>query len=375
MSDSSEKPSPPPDKPVPETVRAPLEQPLPVSTRAAEPAPNPVIKGMHGLWTLIVRLAILGVGVGLGWIAGVLVAQVFPARNPEPPLQEIVMRQASQTTRKLQQLPQWWRGEPAASEVASIPSEAATTPETVASAEPEVTPPPPLLPDQEAARLSEDLSALQQDLDTLEGQLVELESRAGLPSSGTLEVRLSRLEQSYRQPQAESEETTSTPTAPETDTTSSPPASGEDETASALEESASGETGEIAEAAPVYQEPRFSLVTDRVVLPSSLLFEPAGSTLTPTGQQLLNTVVPDLRRYPGATFIVGSHTDDAGSDRANRELTFQQSLAVQQYLEQQLGDDVRWVAVGYGNTRPRVQPGSTTAQQRNQRVEIGIVSN
>jgi hypothetical protein len=78
----------------------------------ATPKSGGITQGLHTLWTVIFRLGLLGVSVGIGWLVGVLVAQVFPAQNPEPPLSEVWLRQASQTERKLSQLPQWWRGEP-----------------------------------------------------------------------------------------------------------------------------------------------------------------------------------------------------------------------------------------------------------------------
>ena len=44
------------------------------------------------------------------------------------------------------------------------------------------------------------------------------------------------------------------------------------------------------------------------------------------------------------------------------------------YLAAQLeGTGVHWVTIGYGQTRPRAAGPSPEAQQRNRRVEIGIV--
>jgi outer membrane protein OmpA-like peptidoglycan-associated protein len=296
-----------------------------------------------GVWTLLVRLVVLGLSISFGWVLGVLVAQVFPANNPDPPLPEVAMRRTGQTWRKLQRLPQWWRGDAADSaDLDPAIQEQSPSPPTA------VDPPRLTLSPELQEQVEADLALLQADLEALEGQLTDLESSLGEPPSGApLETRLENLEALIRPPTADSPPATLPP----------PP-----------EESAVEDSGGI------YQEPAFSLVTDSIVLPSALLFEPEGSLLTPAGQQLLDTIVPDLRRYPDATLLVGSHGAMASDPLMVRKLTFQQAMAVQRYLDQQLGDTgVHWVTLGYGQSRPRVAGAGPEAQQRNRRVEIGIV--
>lgn len=334
--------------------------PAPAAPRsAAPPAPKsrPWAK-LHALWTLVVRLIILGAGVSLGWIVGMLVAQAMPSRNPDPPLTEVGLRQGSQTGRKLRQLPRWWQGDDpvdgVVNEVALAPEASPSESSGVASA-PEAAPP---VPEAERDRIQTDLTALRQDLTGLNARLSELETSLGATPTGTLEERLQRLDQRLgaesvpsAAPQASAAETP----APEP-----PPEVGTDETAPA--------------ARVPYQEPRFPLVRDRVVLPSALLFAPGGSILTPSGQQLLDSITSDLRRYGAATLLVGSHTDGASSPDLASQLTLQQAVAVQQYLTPQLeGGGIRWVPVGYGQTRPTAVGTTPADQQRNQRVEIGIV--
>ena len=296
------------------------------------------------LWTLFVRLLILGCGISLGWILGVLVAQIFPSGNPNPPFQEVVLRRTSQIWRKLSQLPQWWRGD----------EDREPSPELTVSAEaspPALDAPPrlTLTPDLQQ-QVEEELSLLQSDLTSLESRLADLEASLGEEAgAGAIETRLEQLD-ILLSPAAPADAPATLPPPP------ADPASEEDV----------GAEG--------YPDPPFSLVTDSIVLPSSLLFEPGGSLLTPAGMQLLNTVVPDLQRYPSATILVGSHTAGDNGAEADRKLTFQQAMAVQRYLDQQLGDlGLHWVTLGYGQTRPRVAGDSPQAQQRNQRVEIGIV--
>ena len=303
--------------------------------------------GLRALGTLLVRLMILGTGVGLGWLTGILVAQVVPARNPEPPLVEMALRHSSQTLRKLRQLPQWWQG---GSTVGLAPADPA--PGLTSLPPYPVNPtaaPLPTLTEGDRQRLQTDLTGLQGDLASLNNRLEVLESRLGASPGGTLEDRLQRLDQ-----RLDSGSTGNSSAAP---AASAPPPGGE------------------RPALVPYQEPRFTRVSDRIVLPSALLFEPGSSVLTTPGQQLLDSIAPDLSRYGPATLLVGSHTDTSAvpADIAS-QLTLQQALAVQQYLAPQLGaEGTRWVALGYGPTRP-ITPGLTaTDRQRNQRVEIGLV--
>lgn len=333
--------------------------PAPAEVAPSPPAPGPSAPsatpkrgfgaGVHALWTLAVRLVILGTGVGVGWLVGMVVAQAIPARNSEPPLAEVALRYSSQTLRKLRQLPGWWQG----SRTAPAEDALGAAAQGDSAASPATVPPAPLpsLSEGDRDRIAADLNRLRQDLSTADDRLVELEDALGVTANGTLADRLQRLDQRLA-PEPDEPDQPSVP-APEATPEPASPSS--------------------AAQAP-YQEPRFPLVRDRVVLPSVLLFEPGTSTLTEPGQQLLDSIVPDLRRYGSATLLVGSHTDGAVAPDLASQLTLQQSLTVQQYLAPQLeASGSRWVALGYGHTRPSTAGTSPADQQRNQRVEIGIV--
>ena len=356
MADSPNLPPPTPEQAPPVVGSGPAP---------ASPPPVPAVKlraglgsGLHTLWTLVVRLVILGVGVSVGWLVGLLVAQVFPARNLEPPLMEVALRRSSQTARKVRQLPGWWQGDgtiglpPVEADVATDASgPGASGPDSPAPAEEASVAEP--LNDENRDRIAADLTTLQQDLAQLNTQLAEIETSLGTAPTGTVEDRLQRLNQRLA--------------------VDSPAAEGN---AQGAEAEPAAETAPVAETVALssYQEPRFPLVRDRVVLPNALLFAPGSSTLTDPGQQLLDSIAPDLRRYGVATLVVGSHASGTASPERASQLTLQQALAVQQYLAPQLeGSGSRWVTVGYGTTRPLVAGTTAADQQRNQRIEIGIV--
>ncbi len=348
-----------PDLPPLPADPAPTEGP--VSPISSSPAAPPRRRSALGsLWTLLVRLVILGAGVSLGGLAGMAVAQVWPARTPEPPPLEVALRHSGQTLRKLRQLPRWWQGKDGVADPAADPAPSPST-----SDDPEATPiPAAILPADAGAatpiesvpgeavnrdRLQTELTRLQQDVASVDARLQTLETTLGTPPLGTFEERLQRLDQRL-----------------------------DAEVSPAAADPAPGPAAPapVAETLPLVSpaEPRFPLVSDRVVLPSALLFEPGSSVLTAPGQQLLDSIAPDLRRYGPVTLLIGSHTDPTVAPTQASQLTLQQSLAVQQYLAPQVDiAGVRWVPVGYGYTRPRTTGATPADQQRNQRVEIGVV--
>ena len=117
-------------------------------------------------------------------------------------------------------------------------------------------------------------------------------------------------------------------------------------------------------------DPLFQVNAYRVTLPSDVLFVPGQATLQPNAQPLLNNILPDVARYPDSTVVVGSYTDIETEGATPTDLSYQQAIAVQQYLAQSLGDEtVHWVPVGYGNSAI----GSTGGVQLSRRITLAIV--
>ena len=107
-----------------------------------------------------------------------------------------------------------------------------------------------------------------------------------------------------------------------------------------------------------------------MTLPGDLLFAPGEAILQSTAQQWLETILSDVGRYPGATILVGSHTDAEPNADQIVDISFQQAMAVQRYLTERLGEEqYHWVAVGYGDS---ALSESTSSQPQNW-VTIAIV--
>lgn len=117
-----------------------------------------------------------------------------------------------------------------------------------------------------------------------------------------------------------------------------------------------------------------------VTLPSDTLFDSTQTSLRPESLPILDSLISDLQRYPGATIRVSGHVDEQGAVEADRALSFEQAKAVKQYLTSKLGKNYQWVAIGYGHSRPLVGNTSPSGssrvsqgdRQRNRRIEIAL---
>ncbi|NER80680.1 MAG: hypothetical protein F6K42_14135, partial [Leptolyngbya sp. SIO1D8] len=96
----------------PHSEVAPIGQEIPTQLESPlEKATTSRWQGVRSLFAWILRWAMLGAGVGGVWFLGVLVAQFFPAPNPQPPLQEVVVRRTNRFVQKVRRLPSWWAGD------------------------------------------------------------------------------------------------------------------------------------------------------------------------------------------------------------------------------------------------------------------------
>ena len=329
--------NPPPDNP----ELAPIGDALPPPTESSHKDPGTGRwQGVRSLFAWIFRWALLGVGVGGVWFLGVLVAQFFPAPSPTPPLQEVVTRRTNRFIQKVRRLPSWWAGDTfrprAPTALPRLPVEPTT---------PAPTTRPITLSETDREQVEIELAAIQEDLQRLRDRTSAVETQLGLPSlERPLEDRLGGVENRLSPPTETAQGAEIAPsTASETasDTPSAPPS-----------------------------DPLFQVEAYRVTLPGDVLFSPGQATLQTNAQPLLDSFLLDVGRYQGATILVGSYTDLQSGEGTAAELSYQQAIAVQQYLSQRLGNDsYHWVTVGYGNT----SVGVTGSAPLSRRVTIAIV--
>jgi outer membrane protein OmpA-like peptidoglycan-associated protein len=234
----------------------------------------------------------------------------------------MVVRRTQRVGQKLRSLPQWWQGDRWQTPAPAPPLLSPPDPEGVQ-------PRPIRLSEAQREQITTELEAVQAEVQRLRDRASALEIQLGLtPLSAPLEGRLG---------------TIASRLSPDTDT---PVA------AVAPLSNPGNPPGSATTTAPTLPVPPLLQVRAyRVTLPSDLLFTGEEGILQPSATQLLDSILVDVGRYPGATILVGSYTDPQGSGETGAEVSFQQAIAVQRYLSARLGEDqYRWLAVGYGHS-------------------------
>lgn len=87
----------------------------------------------------------------------------------------------------------------------------------------------------------------------------------------------------------------------------------------------------------------------------------------------LDALARYLVKHSHVSVVLAGHTDDAGSDRYNQQLSVRRAENVARYLKLQNISGSRIKAEGYGKTNPLVAGDSDDARAANRRVEIRFV--
>lgn len=322
-------------------------------TRSSAAQTAPATGRVRSLLTFIFRLLLLGVSTSGAWLAGVAVAKYYyPAQSPAPPLQEIVLRRSSHFIRRIQRLSELWNQSslsPKNLDPSFSSTESAPPPSQIVVSNPN---PVRSLTAAEQQQVEQTLALLETELQDLSDRTTKLETQLGQPpSNSSLASRLQTLNRqiSFQTAPAATGEAANTAAEP----FPIPARSAPDST-----------TGNIAAAvAPL-----------KVTLPSDLLFEDNQESLKAEAKSILDSIIPDLVKYPGAAILIGCHTDNQTEANISRELTFQQAIAIERRLAQILGHTYHFVPIGYGQTQPLASNNTATDRQRNRRIEIIIDS-
>lgn len=99
-------------------------------------------------------------------------------------------------------------------------------------------------------------------------------------------------------------------------------------------------------------------------------FEFASDELTDVGKALLDELLVPLAEFSAVSIKIEGHADAQGSPERNLELSFRRAQAVVVYFVEQGEDSNRFVAVGYGDTRPIADNSTEEGRQKNRRIEF-----
>jgi outer membrane protein OmpA-like peptidoglycan-associated protein len=262
-------------------------------------------------------LLLLGVGGGLALIAGIVLANVYPNSNPEKPL---IFKVLEGLDKKIP---------------VSVPQSSAQTTSTSSSGFPQLTP-------VERQQAQAKLNQLQAQLNSMNEAVTTLETELGSSRPNeTLETRMQAIALQLEG------------------------VSSANPDVQALENSSANQLMPVSDSVS-------SADKLKLTLPSDLLFDQSNSILRPEASLILDKIITDLRGYSSSTIRITAHMDADTNADADRELSFRRAKAVQQYLVSALGDQYRWVVVGYGGTRPLIANDTDANRQRNRRVEIAV---
>ncbi|MGD1856329.1 MAG: OmpA family protein [Leptolyngbyaceae cyanobacterium] len=285
----------------------------------------------------LLGLGLLLLGIPIAWLIGIGAARLMPASSQRMPLQENLLRRTNRVMTEIRRLPGHWQPAP--------PPETRIEPVPIPTQPlPPLTPAPAALNSRDRKIAEEELAALQQEFETIRKRVFDLESKLGqAQSTENVESRLASLAEQLISDQ---QQPIVLPAAPQSPAAPVKPQG--DITPLILE------TAEL-----------------KITLPSDALFAPGEARLLATAPDLLSTVFEDLSQYPGATLLIGSHTDNDVEPSESLELAFQQANALRAYLSGHFPDH-RWVTIGYGQSQPLTDNSTPTLRQRNRRVEIAI---
>lgn len=109
-----------------------------------------------------------------------------------------------------------------------------------------------------------------------------------------------------------------------------------------------------------------------VVLNNDILFQYGKTDLSKNSKQTLDKAVELLNQTPNRRLVIEGHTDSAGSDEFNLELSEKRAKAVYDYMMKQ-GLNIKEVTYkGHGEARPIADNNTKEGRQANRRVEFRI---
>jgi outer membrane protein OmpA-like peptidoglycan-associated protein len=114
--------------------------------------------------------------------------------------------------------------------------------------------------------------------------------------------------------------------------------------------------------------------TDRglVLTLGDVLFDTGQAALKAGALTTIDRLAQFMGDYPERSVRIEGHTDAAGSDESNLELSERRASAVREALLARGIDASRVMSVGYGETRPVASNDTPAGRQQNRRIEVVV---
>ena len=110
----------------------------------------------------------------------------------------------------------------------------------------------------------------------------------------------------------------------------------------------------------------------QVTFESGLMFDYDSDVVRAEAQHNLATFAKSLDKYPGTNVLIVGHTDAAGTDEYNQQLSSKRAISAENYLVSQGVSRTRLRAAGRGEAEPVAANDSDAGRQQNRRVEVAI---
>ncbi|MEQ8217793.1 MAG: OmpA family protein [Arenibacter sp.] len=108
---------------------------------------------------------------------------------------------------------------------------------------------------------------------------------------------------------------------------------------------------------------------------AGVYFDTNKSDVKGTSATTLDRLVGILKEYPDTNILVEGHTDSAGPDDYNLNLSKQRAQSVTNYLITNGISGSRLTTTWYGETQPKADNSTAAGKAKNRRVELVIVAN
>lgn len=107
---------------------------------------------------------------------------------------------------------------------------------------------------------------------------------------------------------------------------------------------------------------------------AGVYFDTNKSDVKGTSAETLDKLAAIFQEYPKSNILVEGHTDSAGPEDYNWNLSQQRAESVTQYLVARGITQSRFTTKWYGETQPRATNETTEGKAKNRRVELAIVA-
>lgn len=107
---------------------------------------------------------------------------------------------------------------------------------------------------------------------------------------------------------------------------------------------------------------------------AGVYFDTNKSNVKGTSAATLDKLAGIFQEYPKTVILVEGHTDSAGTDEYNMDLSRRRAESVTQYLISKGVDSGRFTTKWYGEAQPKADNSTAEGKAQNRRVELGIIA-